>query len=81
MSLLRSPIRLELCLELHKYDARRKWLDEDNTVSDPVQAKTIQAFLILLISSQHEDAAALLPVTNMDASFLLSTMKDLIGAS
>jgi hypothetical protein len=33
--------------------------------------------MILSILSKHEDAAALLPVKNIDASFLHSTMKDL----
>jgi hypothetical protein len=33
--------------------------------------------MILSILSKHEDAAALLPVTNMDASFLHSTTKNL----
>ena len=48
----------------------------ENSQSDPMQATTVQAFMILSILSKHKDVAALLPVKKMDASFLhSSTMK------
>jgi hypothetical protein len=48
----------------------------ENYQSDPIQSTTVQAFMISSILSKHKDVAALLPVKNMDASFLhSSTMK------
>lgn len=48
----------------------------ENDSSDLVKATTVQAFMISSVLSKHKDVAALVPVTNMDATFLHScTMK------
>jgi ribonuclease D len=65
MSLLTSPIRLELCLDLQKSLSL-------------IQCKLKSCMILILsILSKHEDAAALLTDTNVNALFLHSAMKDL----
>lgn len=42
----------------------------DNSSSDSVQASTVLAFMVSSILSKHKDIAALVPVKNMDVTFL-----------
>jgi hypothetical protein len=42
----------------------------ENSSSDAMQATTVRAFMLSSMLSKQKDVAALLPVKNMDVSFL-----------
>jgi hypothetical protein len=51
----------------------------ENTPSDSVEATTVQAFMLTSILSKHKDVAALQPVKNLDATFLLDSLNKILG--